>query len=152
MLTQTTERFKAVLSYQGKGLSVIPVGDDKKPLIQWKEFQTRRANPAELLAWWTQWPGANIGIVTGEISGITVIDCDNAEAIAVVEEWLPDSLLCPIVGTPRGGRHYWIAYTKELTTFADTAAKIDIRNDGGYVVAPPSMTAKGVYEWKCLGE
>ena len=152
MIVQTTERFKAALAYRERNLSVIPVGDDKKPLIPWKVYQERPATEEELLAWWTTWPGANIGIVTGKISGISVIDCDNEAAIAAIEEWLPDSFLCPIVGTPRGGRHYWLSYTEELKTMAGTLPGVDIRNDGGYVVAPPSMTPKGVYEWKCLGE
>jgi hypothetical protein len=147
-----SERFKAVLDYCRRNLSVIPVGDDKRPLIQWKEFQDRRATEAELLEWWTTWPGANIGIVTGKISGITVIDFDSEEAVAKIEERLPDSFLCPIARTPRGGRHYYFPYEPELKTCTGILPGVDIRNDGGYVVAPPSMTPRGVYEWLCEGE
>lgn len=147
-----SERFKAVLEYCQKGYSIIPVGDDKKPLIAWKEYQNRRATVEELLGWWTNWQGANIGIVTGAISGISVVDCDSDEAIATVEETLPDSFLCPIAQTPRGGRHYYFSYQPELRTGAEILPGIDIRNDGGYVVAPPSMTPRGVYEWVCQGE
>lgn len=147
-----TERFKAVLDYCRRGLSVIPVGDDKRPLIEWKEFQTRQAGEDELLAWWASHPGANIGIVCGEISDLTVIDCDTDEAVAEVEEWLPDSFLCPIVRTPRGGRHYWLRYTRDLKTGNGIRPGLDIKNDGGYVLAPPSMTPRGVYEWVCESE
>lgn len=147
-----SERFKAVLAYREKGLSVIPVGDDKRPLIAWKEFQERLASEDELLSWWISWPGANIGVVTGKISGISVIDCDTREAIAAIEDWLPDSFLCPIVGTPRGGRHYWLLYTEKLKTGNGIQPGIDIKNDGGYVLAPPSLTPRGIYEWICHGE
>jgi len=147
-----SERFKAVLAYRQKKLSVIPVGDNKNPFIAWKEFQARRATEDELLAWWTKWPGANIGIVTGKISNLSVLDCDNEAAVALIEEWLPDSFLCPIVGTPRGGRHYWFAYDETIKTTTGILPGIDIRNDGGYVIAPPSLTPRGVYKWICLGE
>jgi hypothetical protein len=57
--------------------SIIPIGVNKKPLIKWQEYQERRASPKEIAAWWGEYEDANIGIVTGKISGITVIDIDN---------------------------------------------------------------------------
>jgi hypothetical protein len=146
-----SERWKAILEYLNKGFSIIPVGDDKKPLVAWKEYQDRRAGEDELTAWWSNWPGANIGIVTGKISGITVIDCDTPEAVAELEETLPDSFLCPIVETPRGGRHYYFSYQPDLKTGAEIMPGVDVRNDGGYVVAPPSMTPRGIYRLICKG-
>lgn len=145
-------RFRAVQAYHKNQFSVIPAGDDKRPLVAWREFQFRLASEDELQGWWVRWPGANIGIVTGKISGITVIDCDSANAVAWIEEQLPDSFLCPIVSTPRGGRHYWLGYTPELRTGAHVLPGIDIRNDGGYVLAPPSMVPRGVYSWVSEGE
>ena len=141
---------KAAIAYQKRGLSVIPVGAGPKgklPLTKWKPFQTRRATEAEIVAWWTQWPWANVAIVTGEISGVTIVDCDNAAAVALVESWLPDSFDCPIVSTPRGGRHYWFAYTPELKTNTDRVRKIDIRNDKAIALVPPSRTFYGEYRW-----
>jgi hypothetical protein len=146
------ERWKAIIEYYKKRYSIIPVGDDKKPLVAWKEYQERRAGEDECAGWWTVWPGANIGIVTGKISGITVVDCDTAEAIQALEDTLPDSFLCPIAQTPRGGRHYYFPYQPELRTGAEILPGVDIRNDGGYVVAPPSMVPRGVYEWICRGD
>ncbi len=140
-------RFEAVLDYLQREFSIIPVGDDKKPLIVWKESQNRRADEAELRAWWTKWPGGNIGIVCGKISNLTVVDCDSDEAIAKVEATLPDSFLCPIVLTPRGGRHYWFRYTSDLKTGNGILPGLDVKNDGSYVIAPPSLTRRGVYEW-----
>ena len=149
---EQSERFKAVLEYCRAGYSVIPVGDNKKPLVAWKDFQSRCATEAELLGWWMTWPGANIGIVTGKISNLTVIDLDSREAVAKMEEKLPDAFVCPIAGTPRGGRHYYFPYENWLKTCAGYLPGVDIRSDGGYVVAPPSMIPTGVYEWICRGE
>ena len=147
-----SEKWKAIIEYKEKGFSVIPVGDDKRPLVAWKEYQERCAGDDELSRWWTTWPGANIGIVTGRISSITVVDCDSEEAVEALEETLPDSYLCPIARTPRGGRHYYFPYQPELKTGAEIMPGVDVRNDGGYIVAPPSMTPRGVYEWICEGE
>jgi hypothetical protein len=141
------ERFKAVLAYRKMGHSVIPVGDDKKPLIAWKKCQERRATKRELRRWWTTWPDANIGIVCGRISGITVIDCDSDEAVAFVESTFLDSSKYRVARTPRGGRHYYFLYEPELKTATKKLPGIDIRNDGSYVLAPPSVTQLGRYEW-----
>ncbi len=144
---RNTDRFKAVLEYIGRGCSVIPVGDDKRPLVTWKPYQDRRATEAECLEWWSTWPGANIGIVTGKISNITVLDFDSPQAVRKMEERLPDAFLCPIAKTPRGGRHYWFPYDPSFKTCAGILPDVDCRSDGGYVVAPPSLTAVGAYEW-----
>jgi putative DNA primase/helicase len=56
------------LRYSKMNLSVIPVGKDKRPLFSWKEYQDRLATEDEIKTWWTKYPEANIGIVTGKIS------------------------------------------------------------------------------------
>ena len=48
----------------------------KRPLVPWIEYQSRRPTEEEICRWWQQYPNANIGIVTGKISGIVVIDLD----------------------------------------------------------------------------
>ena len=66
---------QAALDYAGRGYSVIPVRGDKKPFISWTEHQKRRATAEDIQEWAAKYPGASVGIVTGEISGILVIDC-----------------------------------------------------------------------------
>jgi len=61
---------KVALDYLTRGISVIPVGFDKRPLIKWAEFQERRATVEEVETWWKNWPDAQIGIVTGKISSL----------------------------------------------------------------------------------
>jgi putative DNA primase/helicase len=62
------------------GWSIIPLvprDKDKRPLLTtWKEWQTKRATALQIEAWWRRWPTANIGIVTGRISGLVVVDLD----------------------------------------------------------------------------
>lgn len=125
--------------------SVIPVGKEKKPLVKWEQFQKRIASEDEIKAWWQRWPDANVGIVTGLISGIAVIDIDEPElARPVLDELMPDSLVCPVVSTPSGGKHWYFSCTSsEIVNNAKIVPGADLRANGGYVVAPPSINGNG---------
>ena len=74
---RNTQLLNAALEYLDAGYSIIPVGQDKKPLISWIEFQKRQATREEVKEWWTRHPEANIGMVTGSISGICAVDNDD---------------------------------------------------------------------------
>jgi len=97
---------------------------------------------------------SNIGIVTGEISGITVIDIDIGEGKFGAESWAeaikdhgePDTLMAQ---TGSGGMHVIFKYNSALKTASNVLGKgIDCRNDGGYIVAPPSKhRSGGSYSW-----
>jgi hypothetical protein len=99
-------------------------------------------------------PLSNIGIVTGEISGITVIDIDIGEGKFGAESWAdairdhgePDTLMAQTGG---GGMHVIFNYNSALKTASNVLGKgIDSRNDGGYIVATPSRhRSGGVYSW-----
>jgi Bifunctional DNA primase/polymerase, N-terminal len=68
---------EAIHDYVERGWSVIPIRPgDKRPLVRWEEFQHRRADKTVALGWFRTWPDAGIGVVTGAISGIVVIDVD----------------------------------------------------------------------------
>jgi hypothetical protein len=119
------------------GFSVIPVGKDKKPLISsWKEYQDRFPTEEEVEKWWKDYPEANIGIVTGKISNITVVDVDIHKGAS--HDPFPVTYT---VKTGNGGVQLYYTYTPGYTTSANAYRKyphVDIRGDGGYVVAPPS--------------
>jgi len=134
------------LDYLKAGYSVIPVGPDKKPLFSWKEFQDRKATEDEAAGWYSRNPGANVGIVTGRISGITVLDFDSQ---AAVDYFLENSKgETPCSDTPRG-MHAIYAYEEGTrNTVKVNGLDIDVRSDGGYIVAPPSINAEGKpYRW-----
>ncbi|MBI3888091.1 bifunctional DNA primase/polymerase, partial [Candidatus Microgenomates bacterium] len=140
------------LKYLVKGKSVIPVGKDKKPLIQWQEFQKKLPTEEEVRDWWVQFPTANVGIVTGELSGVTVIDVDvkNGGLETLKSLHLPPTLL---VKTGGGGWHYYYKYSPNLKTGTEFYKGIDIRSTGGYVVAPPSIHESGQsYTWANIAE
>lgn len=125
--------------YVDNGFSVIPlVPNEKTPLFDWKEYQTRRPTHAEIDAWWGDCPEANIGVVTGKISGITVVDFDIKNGLSNRYNSFPKGMS---VKTVSGGYHLYYKYTPNMRTGVDIfndKSGIDIRNDGGYVVAPPS--------------
>ncbi len=138
------------LEYAGRGLSIIPCRPDKKPFIAWQRYQTKRATPAEIREWWAKWPTAMIGIVTGPISNLFVIDCDTEAGHAEIEALLPEALVTPIARTPRGGWHMYFLFPEDihLTIGAGIRPGIDFRGAGGYVIAPTSRSEKGVYQWQ----
>lgn len=128
------------------GFSVIPIlPRDKKPAIKWQAYQERHATDEELANWFTA-DNYSIGIVTGKISGITVVDFDEKEAM---ENHLSFLKAAPLVVTGKGC-HAYCSYTPEIRQFQNSRKLpgIDVRNDGGYVVAPPSIHPNGKqYQW-----
>src|SRR3990167_8451424 len=131
------------LLYRRMGLSVIPVSRDKKPLLKWEEFQKRLATPEEIKGWFTRWTDANLGIVTGTISNLAVVDIEKGGKT----DWLPQNTA--IVKTGGGGFHYYFRYPPEgVKNAARIRDLTDIRGGGGFVVAPQSLHASGkCYEW-----
>ena len=137
------------LEYHAKGFSVIPVRPDKRPFIKWEEYQSRQATPEEITQWWGHWPDAMIGIVTGELSGLLVIDCDNEAAYQKIQELLPDNFITCIAKTPRG-YHVYFFYPKgqRIGNATGIIEGVDIRGEGGYIIAPPSVNGEGkAYAW-----
>jgi len=129
------------------GLSVIPVGRDKRPLVRWQAFQQRRATEEEAEEWFARWPDAQIGLVTGGLSGVDVVDFDTRDA-----PWPPRGRELPtdvVVATGGGGLHYYVRHTAGVRNSAGRLADgVDVRGEGGYVVLPPSESHKGAYRFE----
>jgi hypothetical protein len=141
----------AAIEYVEKyDFSIIPTKRDKKALIKWEEFQKRKATRDEIMEWWKKWPNANTAIVTGAISGnLGVIDRDTDEGREALEGLLPDSFITPTVVTPRKGSHIYcrIPSRLELSNNSRLIPGCDFRGEGGYILAPPSVTELGHYEF-----
>ncbi|MCK7491216.1 MAG: bifunctional DNA primase/polymerase [Comamonadaceae bacterium] len=133
----------AALSYLALGWSVIPLlPGEKRPLAAWIEFQQRRATRAEVAAWFRDCPSANIAIVTGTVSGLVVLDVDvghgGAQSLARLEAGHGRLPLTLEAITGGGGRHLYFAHPGGLLhNRAGIAPGLDLRGDGGYIVAPP---------------
>lgn len=117
---------------------------------------------AQVESWWAQYPSANIGIATGEINGLLVIDVDvkhdqgkyGDESLKALESELGELPETWVAITGSGGLHYYFRYPEghDIRNSASQLAQdIDIRAQGGYVVAPPSVhpDTGRLYEWEC---
>ena len=133
----------------------FPVGPDKKPFAGTRGFKDASADAAHLREAFGQRANANVGVATGVASGIFVVDVDvkdlgmsGFEAFEQANGKLPATLMSI---TPSGGRHYYfrmpVGVVIRNTTNLDDL-KIDIRGEGGYVLAPPSfLRSGGNYVW-----
>jgi hypothetical protein len=156
---------EAALALAACGLRVFPVGaatfnvDDrsngKTPLIKgWPQRATTDA--ATIIAWWAdEFSGANIGIATGAGSGITIVDLDHRPdegkdgpgQLAALEREHGDLPRTPTSRRGLGG-HLYFAYVAGLSSTNGALPGVDVKNDGGYVVAPPSLHRSGArYRW-----
>jgi len=145
---------KTALEYLKRRWSVIPIrAKDKRPTIHWLEFQHRHPSESEVKHWYDRWPDANLGIVTGVISGLVVLDVDpkhDGDASLAELIQLHDPLPHTIEAiTGGGGRHVYFAHPGGIVrNKVGLAPGIDLRGDGGCVVAPPSVHASGkAYTW-----
>jgi len=139
-----SENLKCALEYAQMGFSVIPIGKDKKPLTSWKEWQSKRADESRIKSWFTERTMANIGIVTGQISGIVVVDI---EADGNIDD-LPKTVVSRTGG---GGWHFYYKYDPQrpVKNYGRIRHLTDIRGDGGYIIAPPSTHQSGKqYAWE----
>lgn len=144
----------AALAYAARGWSPIPIEPrGKRPLVPWLEFQQRIADGGEIAAWFARWPDANIGIVTGRVSGIVVVDVDarhgglhSLRELERAHGALPTTVEATTGG---GGRHLYFALADAaMHNRVGLRAGIDLRGEGGCVVAPPSIHPSGRrYAW-----
>jgi putative DNA primase/helicase len=113
-------------------------------------YKVATVDARQIEAWWHKWPDANVGIATGSISGIVVIDIDGAEGLASLQEIVNRHGPLPrtaMVRTTRGWHLYFRVPTGTAIS-CSTGRGLDVRGDGGYVAAPPSVHATGhVYQW-----
>jgi putative DNA primase/helicase len=105
-------------------------------------------DPEIIKKWWGIWPDANIGIRTGQVSGLFVLDVDaknsGLETIRQLEQRFGALPATSKVRTGGGGLHYFFQYPgNEVRSVAGLWPGIDIRANGGYVVAPPSLHKSG---------
>lgn len=162
---------KAALRYAGRGWPVFPIYEmtregcscrrskctspGKHPRTEGGHNEAT-VDEATIRAWWGDHPNANIGIRTGSESGLLVLDVDpihggneSFEEILLSNGQLEDG---PESHTGSGGRHFLFKHPGFKTgNRANFRPGLDIRGDGGYIVAPPSNHKSGNhYEWDAI--
>jgi len=132
-----------VEEYLSLGFSVIPIalvpegsGLEKKPLVQWKEYQQRKPTKEEVEQWFNEFELFNIAIVTGSVSNLTVIDIDDKTHIDKLRK-----IEAPIVETGKGYQLYFRC--SEKSKVLNSNPDVRIKGEGGYVIAPPSVHPSG---------
>ena len=171
--------YQAALAYAARGWPVFPVagivGDHcgcragpmcehpaKHPLNR-HGLNAATTDPAQVARWWHTWPWAGVAIRTGAPSGLVVVDIDPAHGgIRTLDDLaragrLPTPTL-DTLGVRTGGAGHHLYYQHPHTTVPNTSGQlprigatpgIDLRGDGGYIIAPPSPHHSGRrYQWE----
>lgn len=138
-----------------RGKPVFPCKQDKSPLTE-HGFKDATKDSGIIRQWWTQHPDALIGMPTGSVSGLVVLDVDNKNGhdgdeslyqLQLKYGQLPDT---PQVLTPSGGRHVYFQHPgiPIKSTASGIGDGLDIRGEGGYVIVPPSRVNGKCYEYE----
>ncbi len=142
--------------YDKLGFCVIPItfpeknserNDGKKPYLQeWMPYMTRRSIRSEWEKWWPpeEEKLLNIGIITGKVSDIAVLDFDDEESyrqVARISPAIEDTY------TVQTGKGYHVYFRPDVhtrtTTFRMNGKLHHVKQEGGYIVAPPSVHKTG---------
>src|SRR5690606_17908582 len=102
----------------------------------------------QIRKWWDLWSDANIGIATGASSGFIAIDVDGADGKRTIEAWIKKYGKLPQTVTSKTGSGGHHIFFKQPGWFVQNSVRklapgIDVRGDGGYIVAPPSYHISG---------
>lgn len=115
----------------------------------WWPYTQRKQTSEEIKAWIKNPDLTGIGIITGSISNLTVVDEDNYKKDG--KEFLGVSPL--IAATVNGGKHHYFKHNADIgTTGYQKGVNVEIKSKGGFLVVPPSLVKNkqgeiGKYSW-----
>ena len=147
----------AAIDYASRGLAVFPLKPREKAPITAHGVHEATTNFEQINKWWSRYPNANIGIACGKVSGgLLVVDLDRkpngVDGLDSLNEWerengeLPETVRS-ITGSD--GNHLLYRIDGTNKNRVNLLPGVDIRSDGGYIVAPPSIHPNGNrYEWE----
>lgn len=148
----------AALHYAARGWPVFPLEPKgKRPLgaLVAHGLLDATTDVGTIRSWWSRIPSANVGIRTGVVSDLIVLDVDGELGMESMATLLSLHGDFPVLAVRTGssGLHVYFQYPKGLE-ISNSAGKLgrglDVRGDGGYVVAPPSVHPNGhSYSWNC---
>lgn len=166
-ITPKNGRLQAAQQLAAQGYKVFPVPPGKKQsyVAQRSRFGSGEAwgmtNDATLIEkYWKKWPNANVGLPTGAVNSVIVIETDTAkghsslkvdgeEALKGLQERLGALPKTWMAESPSGSLHRFYSHPggKVKNSASELGPGIDVRGDGGMVVAPPSARKDGAYRW-----
>ena len=131
----------SALHYASMGWKVFPLAQGSKvPREGSKGVHDATTDEQQINEWWSMEPSANIGIATGQESNLIVIDVDGDPGMQSMRQVVPQlpKEHTRVIKTPNGYHLYYL-YNPSFHTGAGFMTGLDVRSDGGYVVAPPSL-------------
>src|SRR5262245_35899387 len=155
-------RRAAAQKYARHGWSVFPVTPNQKdpPLVTWRSFETTRPGRDQVVRMFRRFPTANIGVLCGAVSGLTVLDIDIKPWEGKRGDLTIATLLTehgPLPHTPQqrtwsGGLQVFFQYVPGTRNSVGRIGHgLDVRSDSGYSVLPPSYVEQdgrsGTYGW-----
>ena len=148
----------AAEAYYHLGYAVIPLLGDldptrpKVPARPWSAYQSRPATLTELNEWFSPTGNAAaLGIVTGRVSRLVVLDFDSADCFADFRRQCPDLIETRTVQSAgRALPHLYFHLPSHVHLASHKRAGVDLLSDGRYVVAPPTTINGQPYNGKTL--
>lgn len=140
-----TDLARSAEAYARRGISVFPLLPRSKAPMVANGFRQATTDLAKVRAWWRKRPDCNIGIATGAPAGFWVLDIDGEDAERALEALEAQHGALPITVQQRTGRgrhvcFRWDPAGPEMRNRSRVGgAAIDVRANGGYIVAPPSV-------------
>jgi hypothetical protein len=159
---------RSALDAAARGWSVVPLHDvtagrcscgrtgcgspGKHPRVPWRALTEQAADTSVIRSWWGDHPDANVGVVTGAVSGLLVVDVDPRRGGDTELSRIADGAplpRTPVSTTSGGGRHLWFAHAGGAVASRHLGPGLDVEGEGGLVVAPPSRHVSGHrYGWQ----
>ena len=144
--TKSAQWFEIGKEYLARGWSIFPLNSNKKPIVKhWKPYQKQKVTHEQLEKWCQKESLGGFAVVTGELSGLFVLDVDGGSKFDT--SILPKT---PCVKTGSGAKQLYFIYppNSNLRNRAGFEFKTDTRGEGGYAVLPYSKhPSGGTYTW-----
>ena len=152
-ILETRNFYDVAMFYTSRNIKVFPVKKQGKSPLCTNGFKSATTDKIVLQEWNNKFPNCNVGIPTGSINNIFVVDVDGEQGVESLNrlELIYGKLDAPTVITGKGKHLYFKmpVNTDIKSSVSKIANHIDIRANGGYVVAPPSIHENGhQYTWE----
>lgn len=150
LIGEPNQNLATALDWARAGFPVFPAGPDKRPLVSgWQARAT--TDKAKIRRWWHKYPDAMPALPMGRRSKLFALDVDRKngkDGFAALRDLGHDpAALSPASGTtPSGGQHSIFRWREGMGNSAEgLPVGVDVRGEGGFIIAPGAVNAKGVY-------